>query len=56
MAYDPTEADWPGVLYSVGDELVATVVTTGAGGSTGLLVVQFVGFGFGDAVHNAVKV
>ncbi len=44
-----------GVYYDADDTLTATAVTTGAGGTTGLLRVQVLGFGITGGTTNAVK-
>jgi hypothetical protein len=44
-----------GIRYAAPDTITATLVTTGAGGGTGLLVLEVVGFGVPADTANAVK-
>jgi hypothetical protein len=54
--YSSLGADVPGVIYQAADLITAVVTTTGAGGTTGLLIVQLVGIGLPSSAHHAVKV
>jgi hypothetical protein len=54
--YVPDQPLWPGVQYAAADLLTAVLTATGAGGTTGRLLVQVVGYGIPGATHRAVKV
>lgn len=54
--YAPLGLPWPGVQYAAPDVISAVIVTTGAGGATGILAVEITGYGIPGATHHAAKV